>query len=425
MEQHAVPQDITGFKFKLVGDMTLTQFGYLAGGSILAYLFFASKIIFFIKWPLVFLFGFAGVALAFLPFEERPLDRWIVSFIKAIYSPTQYLWKKQSVLPDFFKTNYLSAQTATQQIISTYSGDRQRLEDYLKTLPPSANSVLDAAEQRFYQKLNSLSSNQKVFVPPSASAPIINQPAAQAPKPVLQNKPAHQTAPSHSFAIMNGRVIKQSFNIPPAVHQLPLSPKEENKINHLDKLEYQNDALERQSANLKGEIDKLKQSAVFTIEDLNKLKDLGQNLADLEKQRNKAQEEISRLKQLLNKQSVQGVRPILESTPLPQTSRVKYVPQNQARQTGLPNPPQTPNIISGLVVDQKDEILPGTIVVIKDIYDNPVRAIKTNKLGQFSISTPLPNAIYNLELEKEGFNFDIIEIEVKGEIIPPLGIKAK
>jgi len=101
MEQHAVPQDITGFKFKLVGDMTLKQFGELAGGAIVAYLFYATAWPAFVKWPFVFLFGFLGFALAFLPIEERPLDVWLANFIKAIYKPTLFAWKKSVAAVEF------------------------------------------------------------------------------------------------------------------------------------------------------------------------------------------------------------------------------------------------------------------------------------------------------------------------------------
>lgn len=97
MEQHPVPQDITGFKFKLVGDMTLKQFGELAAGAILAYIFYASSWNPFFKWPFVILFGSLGIALAFLPIEERPLDLWIINFLKAIYRPTIFVWKKNPV----------------------------------------------------------------------------------------------------------------------------------------------------------------------------------------------------------------------------------------------------------------------------------------------------------------------------------------
>ncbi|MBI3887665.1 PrgI family protein, partial [Candidatus Microgenomates bacterium] len=97
MEQHAVPQDITGFKFKLVGDMTLKQFGELAGGAAVAYIFYATNWPGVIKWPFVLFFTLFGFALAFLPIEERPLDIWIGNFVKAIYKPTLYIWKKGAI----------------------------------------------------------------------------------------------------------------------------------------------------------------------------------------------------------------------------------------------------------------------------------------------------------------------------------------
>ena len=41
MQQHPVPQNVTQYQFRLVGDMTLKQFLELAGGMLLAYLIYA------------------------------------------------------------------------------------------------------------------------------------------------------------------------------------------------------------------------------------------------------------------------------------------------------------------------------------------------------------------------------------------------
>ena len=92
MEQHPIPQNVTGFQFKLIGDITLKQFGYVAGGLILAYL--ATKISFvpaLLSYPLAAVCALLGIGLAFVPIEERPLDRWLVSFFKSVYAPTQYV----------------------------------------------------------------------------------------------------------------------------------------------------------------------------------------------------------------------------------------------------------------------------------------------------------------------------------------------
>jgi hypothetical protein len=95
MEQHPIPQDVTGYKFRLVGDMTLTQFLELAGGIVGGIIFYALPLPFFFKYPLAILSVGLGVGLAFVPVQGRPMGQWILAFIKSIYSPTVYVWKKQ------------------------------------------------------------------------------------------------------------------------------------------------------------------------------------------------------------------------------------------------------------------------------------------------------------------------------------------
>ena len=102
MQQHPIPQNVTQYQFRLVGDMTLKQFLELAGGLVLAYLFFASNLIFIVKWPLVILSMLFGAGLAFFPIEDRPLDQWITNFIKAIYQPTRFTWQKTNKIPHLF-----------------------------------------------------------------------------------------------------------------------------------------------------------------------------------------------------------------------------------------------------------------------------------------------------------------------------------
>lgn len=96
MEQHPVPRNITGFQFRLIGDMTVRQFAYLLTGFVLGYLFIRLLPSIF-AWPLGIFFALAGIAFAFIPIQERPLDRWLAAFIKSITSPTQYLWHKDTL----------------------------------------------------------------------------------------------------------------------------------------------------------------------------------------------------------------------------------------------------------------------------------------------------------------------------------------
>src|SRR3989344_8430204 len=97
MDNHQIPQDITGFQFKLIGDMTVKQFAYVASGVVIAWLLFTV-----LPFPMVIKIAFAlpfaavGAALAFVPVEGRPMDLMIGNFFKAVFSPTQYIYQKQA-----------------------------------------------------------------------------------------------------------------------------------------------------------------------------------------------------------------------------------------------------------------------------------------------------------------------------------------
>ena len=71
------------------------------------------------------------------------------------------------------------------------------------------------------------------------------------------------------------------------------------------------------------------------------------------------------------------------------------------------------------------KIIEAAILEIKDASGRPVRAVKTNKLGHFLIVTPLQEGIYEIISEKEGFEFNDVSFEAKGDIIPPIAIRAK
>lgn len=97
----------------------------------------------------------------------------------------------------------------------------------------------------------------------------------------------------------------------------------------------------------------------------------------------------------------------------------------QFEEAPLPATPTIPNIVNGVVVDEEGRVIEGAIVEIQDIEGNPIRAMRTNRLGQFQTATPLPQGSYLVIVEKEPYQFDIIKIEVKGEVIAPLRIQAK
>ena len=116
------------------------------------------------------------------------------------------------------------------------------------------------------------------------------------------------------------------------------------------------------------------------------------------------------------------IAPKPEQEMSPTTTRV-VAPQRAVGKMA-PSLTTVPNVINGIFKDTNGLLLSNVIIVVKDNNDQPVRALKSNKIGQFAISTPLPNGTYTMELESPNHSFDIIQVEVKGEVLPPIEIKA-
>lgn len=170
MEQHPIPQAITTYEFKLVGEMTLKQFGKLAIGLGLAFLFYVSPLPFYLKWPLILIFAGLGVALAFIPIEGRPLETWIVAFIKAIYSPTEYVYQKQPELPEFFQGSTVQPATAPVSAKTPSVPNRAKLEEYLGTLPVQEKiTTWEQAEKQFLSQVKT--AFEKIPAPEPVSKP--------------------------------------------------------------------------------------------------------------------------------------------------------------------------------------------------------------------------------------------------------------
>lgn len=136
-------------------------------------------------------------------------------------------------------------------------------------------------------------------------------------------------------------------------------------------------------------------------------------------------QQASAIKQQINiVTKTENTKP-LASTPVASLKEsVKIITPTKTKQTQLALT-TFPNVINGIVKDKTGNYIEGCIAVIHDKEGLPVRALKTNKLGQFTGSTPLPNGTYKLTLEKETLEFDVLQIELKGEVLPPIVITSK
>ena len=302
MEQHPIPQQISSYEFKLVGDMTLKQFLKAAVGIILAILVNSTKLMVLVKWPLMLLFGGGGLLLAFVPFEDRPLESWIISFIKAIYSPTIFIYKRKA------NKNWLDL-------------------DLTKNTKQSEEDIVVG-------KIRSPLLGNKIKDSISTMGIKVNK---------EENK---------------GQEIKATENIKTEIKVIPREIKNE-EIKNEDKSEIKTEDWRDQKV------------------DLN-----------------------------------------LKTEKLAATGKVIFgtIP--------MPDIPETPNVVVGMATNIEGKIVDGVIVEIQDENGNPSRVLKTNSLGQFKTTTPLADGRYLIIAEKDGYNFDRVNIDLKGQIVQPVKIIA-
>ena len=173
--------------------MTLKQFFELAGGTLIGLLFYASSLPALIKWPFIILFFLAGAALAFLPFEDRPLEVWVVAFLRSIYSPTLYYWAKTATKPKYFQDE--SVGSPPLNVIAP--GGQAKLNKYLTQSAgenaPSATN-LEENEKGFLTKVSGIFGQ---FIP--GSAPTASQTQVEPQTATPQTNPVQEQ--SHTVYI--------------------------------------------------------------------------------------------------------------------------------------------------------------------------------------------------------------------------------
>ncbi len=340
MEQHPIPQQISSYQFKLVGDMTLKQFFQVAGGVIISLIFYSTSLYPIIKWPLIIFFSGLGVAMAFLPIEERPLSRWIIAFFKSIYSPTLYIWEKTDKPTVFYTENASTPEINSIPNNQIVEGDVVKLEN---------------AEKSFLSKVSGMwgtTSMPSVKVQQTAAAAI--------PQKAM---PASFSQTTQTPSVPKPANTDFSSTVPlPTPQQMPTVI--------------------------------TKSAPKLVVEE---------------------------------SQSHQNTAPVAPPSTLAfKESEDKPITSNSVEfsvDAAPPSPPIAINTIVGQVIDQNRKIIEGAILEIKDSSGRPVRALKSNKAGHFIIVTPLSNGRYEISIEKDGFTFESVSFEARGEMISPMAIK--
>jgi Carboxypeptidase regulatory-like domain/PrgI family protein len=396
MENHPIPQDITGFQFKLIGDMTIKQFAYLAAGVVIAWITFVTPLIRIVKLPLAAIFILFGVGMAFLPIEGRPMDLMVSNFAKALFSPTQFIYQKTGghlwiqMPTSTKKTPTIQEQNRT----SSLSGEK--LKEYLNSLPKRPKNQLDQKEMVFFESLANMYTNPQV---PQAQMPNIPQ--------------------AHMFA--NGAPMK---NPVPKVQPEPAKPEETQKPSDKEQtLEKEALILQQQLAQAKA-LESAQTNQGQYKEAHEKVIELENTLRDTSKQKQDLERQIAELQKRLTAENKPVYTASVGVAPQKETRNVRTVPQGLGKSVGLPIAPEFPNLVTGIVKDPRGNPLANVLVEVKDVEGNPVRAFKTNPLGQFASATPINNGTYTIEFEDpKGENkFDVIQFSATGQIILPIEV---
>lgn len=399
-QAHPIPQNVTNFEFHLVGDMTIKQFGYLAAGLAIAFIVFISiaSSLPFLAYPIMLISAATGAAFAFIPIQERPLDHWVAAFFKAIFQPTKLSYQSKILKKEdpFFPRRlglYLRNKHQTIAKTPTLTTLTQAVQTPTGVVPPAQTAQsLSARKPSMADRL--LSEVQKQAV---VAQPPVNRPAEP---------------------------VRMLGNIP-----LPTTVKEPPKASDLKKtVDLAKDAQETQSKILKIEkqLEQIKATVAQPGIDAKIYIDQFQSLlGDLQKLNEHASGTAHDLAILANSPTA-----TVASTPLPATTNNS----SESQVTPPPAAPKTvpsvtlttfPNVVNGVVTDSQGNYVEGAIVVAHDKQGLPVRALRSNKLGQFVAATPLSNGVYTIVVEKDSMVFYKVAIELKNEILPPILVAAR
>lgn len=537
MEQHAVPQHIASFEFKLFGNLTMRQFVSLAIPLGIAALIFFSSLPAVLRFGLSGLIASVGGFVALVPYNGRPLDKWVVVFIKAITNPTQRIWLKENRIPDFLDIILEEPVVRHENEQEITRKDREELFKYLRSIPQGKVSPLDVREDLALTRLGlSEEGAQKGKLPipifwgaRAGEKPEEEEEKKTKPKVEYVGEIKHETK-KPAIVVLEQKVAKIPVSLAPtrtagmgvriSPHAKPFAlvglekrlHAEEKRVNEqesevprlqlaseanftteniipittstrqvrlvhgiaktrarklhfappkgfdLSDLPVRGEARFEISQELKRRYEKEEEDKMRVVNDeINqpdvKKKPDGLNFGDIFKTavsgaksaagniiRHTDAATVKTAKNLKKpdviSKALSGSFPTVSQKPQEREkvdSQVSVVPKkvvvkpndaaSLARAQMLPLTDKA-NVISGLISDVDGVPIEGLIVIVRDGNGIPLRALKTNKLGQFLSVTPLPDGSYTLEMEGSEKAIDPVSIVLSGEIIQPLMIQA-
>ncbi len=189
MQEHFIPQDVSNYRFHLIGELDLKQFLEIIVGVVIAIIINQFNWPGFIKWPLMIFFGGFGLIAAFIPIADQPLSHWIGVFFKNLFQPNKFFWKKEVMVPAYFtyqpKSDVEQALNS-QEAFNVTPAKKHKVIDFFSTLDQT-NDEKDKLEifeqERIQSALNSfaLAPAPKVKIKPKK---VLQKPSVQSEQSV-------------------------------------------------------------------------------------------------------------------------------------------------------------------------------------------------------------------------------------------------
>jgi hypothetical protein len=395
MKEHPIPQDITNYRFHIVGSMTLKQFGECAAGVIIAFIIYQTNLLAIIKWPLIILFAGGGFAAAFVPIEERPLSHWISTFISILYKPTQFFWKRIYNIPAPFLYQGNQANTLNLQELDLTPARRERIKEFITSTTREDDRYGYSVDERQY-----MSNIMDIF-----------QTQAVQQVTISQHQPDASEKPNLTVRVRSMRQAQYTTQevIPDAdrISMNSLGGYDDTNTYIIDS-EHKHSMANKKDAYL----DTQEVAQSIQIPEIRRV----------EVQKPMNEEEVA---SLVQQQTVAvHERAFIEAT----APKAESVSTTDAAQFNaalpFPSKPTTPNKLVGMILTPKNELIAGAIVEIKTAAGHVSRAVKSNALGQFFITTPLDSGDYVVSVEKDNFTFRPLTISLTGKIVEPIEIRS-
>lgn len=376
MEMHAVPQNIMQVEFQLFGNLTIREFSIIAAGGILAFVTYSMGFPAVIQWPLVIMFAGGGILIAKYKINDRNLEGYLFSFFNAMMAPQKMVWKKSE--------KKMELLTDREQKITSISSTR-----YIKYSAPiiDGNLVFDNSDGTEDESAIEL---KKLFDEIYKN----NKIGSFLQEPNIEQTKQKESNSRHASI---GKEIEEPLAKTASEILSKKNPTYQNYDNSDTDYHYSD-----KIKNLGVTADTILSDDDIALEE--KLKKQEEYLLNKYKKEHPQEKKMEDTRKKVSHQDV------FKSG----SSKIPVKKNNTVTKS---------NIISGFVKTKDEKLLEGAVIVIKNSENGKtVRSMITNALGHFSHTSSLNNGKYTINIYKDGYNFEPISIELKGEIIQPINI---